>query len=356
MKKKSLSAKKVTANSFNFKKILQDQKIFEIYRTFVKDFKKLNTRNKIAVSVSGGPDSIALCFLVSCYKSQKNNRIQPTFYLVDHGLREDSAKEAKMVKKELKLKKIDLKILKWIGKKPKTNIQSLARKKRYELLFKECKKTNIKTILTAHHQDDFYETFFSRLLRGSGTEGLSSFMEYEKKFIFEGNVFILARPLLNLSKNSLIYIANKIFNFYVDDPSNEMDKFQRVRLRKLISNLKIQGMDFNKLSLTLNNLASTNRAINEIVNYNISNNAILKKNRFIISSNFFFFPNEVIFRSLSTIFKTLSKKNYPPRGKKMINLINELKSKNQFKATLGGIIVNKIHNSVVLNREKPKKR
>ena len=38
----------------------------------------------------------------------------------------------------------------------------------------------------------------------------------------------------------------------------------------------------------------------------------------------------------------------------MINLINELKSKNQFKATLGGIIVNKIHNSVVLNREKPK--
>ena len=36
-------------------------------------------------------------------------------------------------------------------------------------------------------------------------------------------------------------------------------------------------MDFNKLSLTLNNLASTNRAINEIVNYNISNNAILKK-------------------------------------------------------------------------------
>ena len=41
-------------------------------------------------------------------------------------------------------------------------------------------------------------------------------------------------------------------------------------------------MDFNKLSLTLNNLASTNRAINEIVNYNISNNAILNKNRFII--------------------------------------------------------------------------
>ena len=60
-------------------------------------------------------------------------------------------------------------------KKPKSNIQSLARKKRYQLLFNECKKYKIKTILTAHHQDDLYETFFSRLLRGSGTEGFSSF-------------------------------------------------------------------------------------------------------------------------------------------------------------------------------------
>ena len=356
MKKKSLSAKKVTANSFNFKKILQDQKIFEIYRTFVKDFKKLNTRNKIAVSVSGGPDSIALCFLVSCYKSQKNNRIQPTFYLVDHGLREDSAKEAKMVKKELKLKKIDLKILKWIGKKPKTNIQSLARKKRYELLFKECKKTNIKTILTAHHQDDFYETFFSRLIRGSGTEGLSSFMEYEKKFIFEGNVFILARPLLNLSKNSLIYIANKIFNFYVDDPSNEMDKFQRVRLRKLISNLKNQGLDFNKLKLTLKNISASNRAINQIVYKNINENVTFIKNKYLIDYKFFQYPNEIVFRSLSTLIKKINKKDYPPRGKKMINLINELNNKDRFKATLGGTIIEKIHNSVILTEEKTKKR
>ena len=94
----------------------------------------------------------------------------------------------------------------------------------------------------------YYETFFSRLLRGSGTEGLF-FYELEKKFIFEGNVFILARPLLNLSKQNLTYIAKNVFNFYVDDPSNEMDKFQRVRLRKLISNLENQGLDFNKLNL-----------------------------------------------------------------------------------------------------------
>ena len=36
----------------------------------------------------------------------------------------------------------------------------------------------------------------------------------------------------------------------LNDPSNEMEKFQRVRLRKLISNLKKQGLDFDKLKLT----------------------------------------------------------------------------------------------------------
>ncbi len=356
MKKKSLSAKKIKPNSFNFKKILKDKKIFEIYKDFVQNFKKLNYSNKIAISVSGGSDSMALCFLVSCYKSQKNNKIQPIFYLVDHGLRKDSAEEAQLVKKHLKSKMISLKILKWKGKKPNSNLQSLARQKRYELLFNECKKSNIKTILTAHHQDDYYETFFSRLLRGSGTEGLSSFVETEKKFVFKRNVITVARPLLSFSKQNLTYIANNVFSFYVDDPSNEMEKFQRVRLRKLISNLKNQGLDFHKLKLTLSNLASTNRAINEIVNHNISKNVIFFKKKYLISSKFFLLPEEVVFRSLSTLIKKISKKNYPPRGRKMINLIKEIKIKDQFKATLGGAIIEKIHNSLVLTPEKTKKR
>ena len=114
---------------------------------------------------------------------------------------------------------------------------------------KNVKNLILKLLLTAHHQDDIYETFFSRLLRGSGTEGLSSFMDVEKKFNFKGDQISVSRPLLNIKKQDLIYISKNFFNFYVKDPSNEMEKFQRVRLRKLISNLKNQGLDFNKLNL-----------------------------------------------------------------------------------------------------------
>mgnify|MGYP001289578752 CR=1 FL=1 len=357
MKKKSLSAKKTIPRSFNFKKILNNKKIFKIYKDFLKNFENINNSGKIAVSVSGGSDSMALCFLILCYKFQKNKKIQPFFYLVDHQLRKNSGQEALFVKNQLKLKKINLKILKWKGKKPTSNLQSLARKKRYELIFKECKKKNISIVLTGHHQEDVYETFFSRLLRGSGTEGLSSFAKTEKTFIFKDKKIIVARPLLNLSKQDLIYVSSVVFKLYVNDPSNKQEIFQRVRIRKLISDLKNQGLDFNKLSLTINNLSSTNKTIDQMVKNNIFKNVIfLLKKKYLINFNFFLMPEEIVFRSLSVLLKKISKKDYPPRGKKMISLIKELKNKQYLKATLGGTIIEKIHNSVIVSKEKTKKR
>ena len=154
MKKKSLSAKKTIPNKFDFIKILKNRKIFETYKEFAKEFESLNFSNKIAVAISGGPDSIALSFLISCYRFKKNPKIQPFFYLVDHGLRQESSKEAKLVKYYFKQNKMNLKILKWTGKKPISNLQGLARQIRYSLLFNQCKKYKISTILTAHHQDD----------------------------------------------------------------------------------------------------------------------------------------------------------------------------------------------------------
>ena len=356
MKKKSLSVKRIKPKNLNFKKILKDKKILEIYRIFEKNFKNLNYSNKIAISISGGPDSMALCFLLSCFKYKNDKNIKLFFYLVDHGLREESYKEAQLVKKHLNFQNIHLKILKWVGKKPVSNIQSLARQKRYELIFNKCIKSNIKNIITAHHQDDLYETFFSRLLRGSGTEGLSSFFENEKKFIIKGKTLKLIRPLLSLNKEKLIYVSKKVFNFYLEDPSNDMEKFQRVKIRKLIYSLKDQGLDFKKLQLTLKNLSSTNKAINHIVDKNITENVIYSKNKYLINSNFFSLSDEIVFRSLSKLLKNISQRNYPPRGKKIMNLINEFANKDHFKATLGGTIIEKIHNSVVVIKEKTKKR
>ena len=171
---------------------LKNKKINKIYNDFLKSIK---IKQDFIVGVSGGPDSLALAFFSKIYSLE--NRLNVKFLIVDHKLRAESTKEAKQVKKTLKKFFINCEILTWKGKKPKNNIQSLARKKRYSLLISKCKKFRIKNILLAHHQDDLFENFFIRILRGSGLKGLTSFDE-KTKF----NDVNILRPLINQKKEN----------------------------------------------------------------------------------------------------------------------------------------------------------
>ena len=222
MKKRNLSAKKKT-HSFYLDK-LNNPIIKKIYLKFRNNLESINEK-KICIAVSGGPDSMALAFLTKCYSIQK--KVNCYYYIVDHKLRKNSTIEAKKVRSILKILKGKCKILTWRKKEIKKNLQSLARKKRYSLLINQCKKDNVKTILLGHHLEDLYENFFIRLSRGSGLNGLLSFYEIEK--IANGNIKIL-RPLINNNKKDLIYTAKKVFNFYVNDPSNHNEQFKRIRL------------------------------------------------------------------------------------------------------------------------------
>ena len=104
---------------------LKNKKILKIYRSFEKS---LNLNDKFAVAVSGGPDSLALAYLAKIYSIKK--QLEVKFLFVDHKLRNESTKEAKNVKKILKKFNLKVEILTWRGKKPKSNIQSLAREKK----------------------------------------------------------------------------------------------------------------------------------------------------------------------------------------------------------------------------------
>ena len=209
MSLKNLSVK--TKNLKHLKSILKNKKISQIYKKFEKS---IDINENFAVAVSGGPDSLALAFLAKIYSI--NNKIVPKFFIVDHKLRVESTREANHVRKVLKDFKIDAEILTWKGKKPSKNIQALARKKRYEILFKRCDKSKIKNILLGHHQDDLLENFFIRLLRGSGLKGLISL---DKKSKVDNK--ILLRPLINQKKEDLVFLSKYIFNFFVEDPSKD---------------------------------------------------------------------------------------------------------------------------------------
>ncbi|MDA7637850.1 tRNA lysidine(34) synthetase TilS, partial [Candidatus Pelagibacter sp.] len=148
---------------------LKDSRTLQIYKKFEIN---LPVKKNFVVAVSGGPDSLALSFLAKIYSIKKSVDIK--YFIVDHKLRKNSTLEARAVKKKLKNFSIKLNILIWKGKKPRKNIQSIAREKRYKLLTDEAKKYGIQNILLGHHLDDLFENFFIRILRGSGLKGLIS--------------------------------------------------------------------------------------------------------------------------------------------------------------------------------------
>ncbi len=252
---------------------LNDKKIFQIYNKFENDLKL--SKNFI-VAVSGGPDSLALCYLTKIYSIKKSLKVK--YCIVDHKLRKNSKKEAEFVKKILKNFSINLKILTWVGKKPKSNIQSIARKNRYSLLVNQAKKYQIDNILLGHHKDDLFENFFIRILRGSGLNGIISF---DTKSNYKNTNLI--RPLLKLDKKDLLYLTKKVFKTYIKDPSNENENFQRVKIRKFIKNLELEGLNISKFNLTIQNLKFANEAIRFFTKKNLQDNAtilIKKKNSF----------------------------------------------------------------------------
>ena len=348
MRKKSLSVKKTILKK-NLLKI-SDKKIINIYQRFKKNIVMLNDKSKLSAGISGGPDSMALAYFLKLYSLEKKVRIN--YYHVDHGLRSSSNYEALMVKKNLKLLNINLKILKWKGHKPKSNIQSKARKSRYNLINGKLNKNFINVIFLGHTEDDLIENFLIRLCRGSGLKG---FVSFNSKLI-ENNGIYLCRPLLNCSKNELEYTSQKIFNFYLKDPSNKDFKYKRSRIREIIHKLKEEKFNFKKIKLTISNLTKSNDVIEFYVNNNLDKNTIYLKKKFVIlKHNFFFQPDEIIFRSFSKILNDVGGKYYPSRGKKILEMIHRIVSKKFSKSTLSGCTIEKTKKLTIIYPESLKK-
>jgi len=325
------------------KKKLNNLRVNEIYNNFEKSLK---IKESFAVAVSGGPDSLALAFLAKVYSEK--NKILSKFLIIDHRLRPESTKEAKLVKNTLKKYSINAEILTWRGKKPRKNIQSYARNKRYDLLINKCRKLKINNILLGHHQDDLLENFFIRIFRGSGLKGLVS-LETENKV---SNLNFL-RPLLYQKKEDLVFVSNKIFDFYVKDPSNEDEKFLRIKIRKLIKDFEKSDIDKSKFILTIKNLKYSNNVVDFYIKKNLNENCFFskKENKIILNNNFFNQPHEIVFRSFSDILKIIGKKYYAVRGKKLDNVINKIKNNALFKETLGNCIIEKVNQTVIITKE-----
>ncbi len=316
----------------------------EIYLDFKKKLDSFKKKTFL-VAVSGGPDSLALTALSKAYRY--NNSCKIYYVLIDHKLRKNSSIEAISVKKLLKKHKIKLNIIK-NNKKITKNIQKEARNIRYDLLGSFCSRNKIKYILTAHHLNDQVETFFIRLSRGSGLDGLSSMKQISD---IKNNIKIV-RPLLDLKKNKLAKLSKKVFGKYYLDPSNNDKKYLRIRIRKLKKILEKSGINYDQISKSIKNLASSRDTLEVYFNEIYKDIVNRKKNKISINYKSLSSLNkEMKMRIFQRSIKDFTKAYYTPRSKKVLNLIDQIDNKKKARLTLGGCLVFKDQNHIILEKE-----
>ena len=307
---------------------------------------KINSLKKkiFLVAVSGGPDSLALTALANFYSYEKKSKVY--YVLVDHNLRKNSSKEAASVKKLLKRHKITLHVLK-NKKKIIKNFQSEARKIRYDLITKFCKKKKIPIVLTAHNFEDQVETFFIRLSRGSGLHGLSSMKQVNK---ISHNLH-LVRPLLEYKKFQLIKISKAIFGKFFEDPTNKDSKYLRTRIRKLKKNLEKSGINYDRIFQSIKNLASSRDTLDTYFQKIYEGIAIKKRKEFLIKFKKLKSLNtEMKMRVFKKTIKDFTNSYYSPRSKKILQLINQIENKKDAKLTLGGCVIFRQKNHIILKK------
>ena len=344
MKRKNLTAtKKAKKNKLQ----LNENKTLNFYLKFKSNIIKVIKKQPFAVAVSGGSDSLCLAYFCKIFSSENKSKMH--VLIVDHMLRKESSKEALKVSRILKKRKINSKILKWKGTIPVSNIQKNARDMRYSLIASYCLKKNIKYLMTAHHEDDQIENFFIRLIRGSGLSGLASM---SKKTKYNNNLKIL-RPFLNIKKSDLKHITMGYFKTFIKDPSNKNKNFLRIRIRKYRKNMEKEGLDTKKIVKTVDNLMSANQAINFYKNKALyKHTSFLSKNKCLINKQIFSEEaGEIIFKCISDILSLISGTYYPPRSKKIVNLIDRIKKEKFSKCTLGGCIIEEKNSSVLVQKQ-----
>ena len=141
----------------------------------------------------------------------------------DHGIRDDSAADARFV--EQLAKKYGLSYVTKREELGKKASEELARDRRYAFLRGEAKKHQAQ-LVTAHHSDDIIETIAINILRGTGWRGLAVLDAPD-----------ITRPLLQLTKQDIRTYARIKRLEWVEDSTNGETQYLRNRLRRAITSL-----------------------------------------------------------------------------------------------------------------------
>ncbi len=181
---------------------------------------------RLAVGVSGGPDSMALALLADRWARDNGGALLGL--IVDHGLRPGSRQEAALAAARLATCGIQARLLTIDGLLRGPALAERARAARFGALGAACREAGILHLLLGHHVADQAETLLMRALSDSGPSGMAGILP-----LGELTWLRLVRPLLGFSPGRLRATLAAAGVEWIEDPSNRDAGALRSRLRSL---------------------------------------------------------------------------------------------------------------------------
>jgi len=225
--------------------------ILDKAREAIKKNRLIVKNDKIVIGISGGPDSVALLYLLNSLKKE----LKLTLHIahLDHMLRKESHRDKAFVERlaqRLKIPittgQINVKELAGFG-----SLEEIARNARLGFLFKVAKDIKAKKIALGHNLDDQAETVLMRILRGTGLSGLTGI--FPKREIAD---FQIIRPLIEVRRREIEAFLKKKKIKPRLDTSNLEDIYFRNRIRNRL--LPLLEREYNQnIKGVLSNMAES---------------------------------------------------------------------------------------------------
>ncbi|MDR0810640.1 MAG: tRNA lysidine(34) synthetase TilS [Gemmobacter sp.] len=290
------------------------------------------------MAVSGGGDSMALLHLL--------HRVAPHvgFALhaitVDHGLRPEAAAEAAGVAAFCAGLGIPHDTLRWRGPQATGNLMDQARRARLLLIAQWARARGIDDVALGHTADDQAETFLMNLARAAGLDGLCGMRPGWAEHGIRWN-----RPLWQQTRKGLRDYLRRNGLAWIDDPSNDDDRFTRVRARRVLKAMKPLGITVERILASTTHLAQARGGLQSAL-------ARLADADVTEQAGALSLPPigpELERRLLIHAIRWMNGADYPPRSEQILRLITALAAGRD--ATLGGVQFRRRGERITIIRE-----
>ncbi|WP_417586967.1 tRNA lysidine(34) synthetase TilS [Pararhodobacter oceanensis] len=268
---------------------------------------------RLGVAVSGGGDSLAAMLLA--VEALGAGRVAAV--TVDHGLRAESASEARFVAEICARLGVAHQVLNWGGAEAEGNLQDAARRARFRLIGTWA-AGRVEAVIVAHTLEDQAETLLMRLARGSGVDGLAAMATAR-----EHGGMLWLRPFLNTTREALREVLQARGQEWIEDPSNEDRQFQRVRVRQTLAALEPLGITAQGLAQTATRMQHARAALEAQTQAALTEHVTEDRGTLLIDRAALTLAEEIRDRLFAHLLMALSHAPYRPRLAALQRLVTE---------------------------------